>query len=106
VDDGPDPDPADAGPQPGPGPRSRVRRWLVVLGATLALYVVLAVVWPRTVPRSTLLPKPPDREWFAPCGRWPTPRLHTERWTARGGFWVRSEWTALAGCEEVDVGEG
>ena len=96
---------AEAGPAR-PAPSPRLHRW----SKAAAAVVLVALVYlggtflnPRVVPRLAVLPAPEGRVWFDTCNGAPGNR-HTETWSRRDGFWIRSEFATLGGCIERPPG--
>lgn len=66
-----------------------------VVVVALAIYLSASMVWARTIPRPTFLPKPAaGASWHdRDCGI-----EHTPDWVARDGFWRPVVWSTLVGC--------
>ena len=71
---------------------TRTRVVMLAVVAFLLVEMAASMVWPRTVPRLGLLPKPPDREWHDGCNR------RALGWERTGPIWGATHGQTLIAC--------
>jgi hypothetical protein len=68
--------------------------WLVPLVLVLGAYVAMTMAWPHTIPRLSVLPRPPERAWFDGCNE------RFEGWQRRGLLWDEIYASTAVGCPD------